>query len=160
MHKNNLFIIIYLLLLILSSLVFLNQEIYAEEIKQFQGFNSEINFKTDYEYKLLEYSFLNEEDKLIHSNFIKNAASIIQNGNQNEGSISQFGNFGSVVELIQIGNENRAEINQFANHTKAEVFQFGNNHDLSIDQWGSEGKIYVIQSGNNLENKEVKIIQF
>ena len=160
MHKNNLFIIIYLLLLILSSLVFLNQEIYAEEIKQFQGFNSEINFKTDYEYKLLEYNFLSGENKLDLCSHLKNSAYINQQGNRNQSSISQLGNFGSLVAIIQIGNENKASVKQYANNTTAEVFQFGENHDLSVEQWGHEGRIYVIQSGINLENKEVKILQF
>ena len=160
MQKNKLIVIIYLILLTLSQLLFLNQVTYAEENQQFQGYNSDLNFKNDYEYKLLEYSFLAGENKLNLNNHLKNYAYISQNGNLNQGLICQIGNFGSVVEIVQIGNENKANVKQFANNTKAEVFQFGDNHDLSIEQWGNEGGIYVIQSGNNFENKEIKIVQF
>jgi|GEM_PF-1611966 hypothetical protein len=160
MQKNKLIVIVFLILLTLSQLLFLNQVTYAEESQQFQGYNSDFNFKTDYEYKFLEYSFLTGENKLNLNNNLKNSAYISQNGNLNQGLISQIGNFGSLVEIVQIGNENRASVNQYANNTSAEIFQFGDNHDLSIEQWGNESKIYVIQSGNNFENKEIKIVQF
>lgn len=160
MYKNRFLTILFLILLILSSLLYFNQKIQAEDFQNFQGYNSEIDFNTDYEYKLIKYNFFSEENKLDLISHLKNSAYIKQQGNFNDGSITQIGNFGSLVAIIQIGNENSASVKQYANNTKAEVFQFGNNHDLSVEQWGNKGKVYVIQSGNNLENKEVKIIQF
>jgi len=143
----------------LIQLVFLPQTSYAEELKQFYGYNSELDFENNFEYNLLENNLLVKENRLVFNNFRKNVAFINQNGNQNESSIFQIGSMGSIVNIVQIGNENKAKVKQFADYTRSEIFQFGNNHNLSIEQWGSQGKIYVIQSGNNLENKEVKIIQ-
>lgn len=160
MDKKKLIIIIDIIVLSLACLLILPQMIYAEELQQFYGYNSELDFKNDFEYKLLENKVLSNENRLVCNVFKKNFAYIHQNGNRNQGSITQIGNMGSTVEIIQIGNENKAKIKQFANYTQSEIFQFGNNHDLSIEQWGSQGKIYVIQSGNNFENKEVKIMQF
>ena len=159
MYNKRVIIIINLFLLTLLQLTFLTQIIYAEEASHFNGYKPDLDFKKDYEYKLSEYDFLNEENKLFFNNFINNSACINQNGNQNKGSISQIRNFNSIVEIVQIGNKNKAEIKQYASYTKAEIFQFGNNHDLSIEQWGTKGRIYVIQSGNNFENKEIKILQ-
>lgn len=160
MHKNQLFVIVYLILLTLSQFLFFNQVTYAQEFQQFQGYNSELNFKSDFEYKLLDYNSQSEDSKSPFNNFIKNYAYINQNGNQNQSEIFQIGNFGSIVEVIQIGNENKTAVKQFASSAKADIFQFGDSHDLSIEQWGTEAKIYVIQSGNNFENKEMKIVQF
>lgn len=160
MRKNKSLILIYLCILTISSLLFFNQNIYAENIKQFEEYNLELNLKTDYEYRLLEYSFITEDNSSTFNKHTANFVYINQQGNWNDSSVSQIGIFGSIVEIIQIGNKNKADIKQHANNTTAEVFQFGDNHDLSVEQWGSQGKIYVIQSGNNLENKEVKIIQF
>src|SRR6056297_1222923 len=154
-------LIVFVTLLLISGYFLIAAEmIYAEEIQTFMGYNSNFNYQYDYEFKLLEYSFLNDGDKLVFNSFIKNSAYINQNGNHNQSKIFQIGNFGSIVEIIQIGNENNAVVKQFASSAKADVFQFGNNHDLSIEQWGNEAEIYVIQSGNNFENKEIKIIQF
>lgn len=160
--KRLIVLMIYIMLLISVQFIFISQSIYAEEIQQFNGYNSDLNFdlKADYEYKILEYDFLSKEKRSLKNHFINNFAYINQLGNQNQSSICQLGIFGSVVEIIQIGNKNKADLKQYANNTTAEVFQFGDNHDLSVEQWGSEGKIYVIQSGINLENKEIKIIQF
>ena len=160
MNKNRLVTVIYLIIIIISPILYFNQEIYAEDLQKFQEYNLEINFNTDFEYKSIEYDFLSERNKSDLSKPFKNFAYISQQGDRNEGSILQIGNFASVVAIIQIGNENRASVKQYANNTSAEIFQFGNNHDLSVEQWGNKGKVYVIQSGNNLENKEVKIIQF
>ena len=162
MRQKKLIIMIYMALLISLQFIFIGQIIYAEEIPQSYEYNSELDFdlQNDYEYKLLEYNFLSRESRSLQNNFINNSAYINQLGNQNQSSICQLGIFGSVVEIIQIGNKNKADLKQYANNTTAEVFQFGDNHDLSVEQWGSEGKIYVIQSGNNLENKEIKIVQF
>ena len=162
MRQKKLIIMIYMALLISVQFIFIGQIIYAEEIPQSYEYNSELDFdlQNDYEYKLLEYNFLSRESRSLPNNFINNSAYINQLGNQNQSSICQPGIFGSVVEIIQIGNKNKADLKQYANNTTAEVFQFGDNHDLSVEQWGDQGKIYVIQSGINLDNKEVKIIQF
>ncbi len=160
MDKKRLVAVIYLMIIIISPILYFSQEIYAEDLQTFQEYNLEINFDTDFEYKAIEYNFLGEKSKSDLSKPFNNFAYISQQGNRNEGSISQIGNFASLVSIIQIGNENRTSVKQYANNTTAEIFQFGNNHDLSLEQWGNQGKVYVIQSGNNLENKEVKIIQF
>ena len=153
-------LIVFILFIILTQLLIQTPKLYAEDSQKNYEYNSDIDFVKNYDYKFLEYSFLSGEKNLNFPNFMRRSAFINQNGNQNESNISQLGNFGAIVDIIQIGNNNRAEVKQFSNFTKAEVFQFGNNHDLSIEQWGSEGKIYIIQSGNNLEDKEIKIVQF
>jgi hypothetical protein len=160
MRKIKLCVYISLILLIFLQIYISTTIIYAEDIQQFYGYKSNIDFKKDYEFELLEYSFLIKENKINYTGFIKNYAYINQNGEKNESKIYQIGGIGSIVEIIQIGNENNAIVKQFASLTRADVFQFGNNHDLSIEQWGIEAKIYVIQSGNNYENKEIKIVQF
>lgn len=158
MKQNKLIFLILFMFFI--QLLIQTSNLYAEDKPVIYEYNFDINFVKNYEYNLLEYSFLSGEKNLAFTNFMRRTVLINQNGNYNESSISQIGNFGSIVDVIQIGNKNKTAVKQFGNFTKTEIFQFGNNHDLSIEQWGSEGKIYIIQSGNNLENKEIKIVQF
>ncbi len=160
MRKIRLIVFIFVISLTFLHFFISNTIIYAEEINQFYGYNSAIDLKKDYEFELLEYSFLIEENKINYTGFIRNYAYINQNGEKNDSKIYQIGGSGSIVEIIQIGNENKATVKQFASLTRADIFQFGDNHNLSIEQWGTESKIYVIQSGNNFENKEIKIVQF
>lgn len=74
MYKNRFLTILFLILLILSSLLYFNQKIQAEDFQNFQGYNSEIDFNTDYEYKLIKYNFLSEENKLDLISHLKNSA--------------------------------------------------------------------------------------
>jgi len=155
--------IIDIIRVISFSLIFLfilSQLIYAEQSNEFYSFNSEINFKENYEYQTIKYSYINEENIRPINHLIKRYASINQNGRENESKICQIGINNSIVEIIQMGNKNRAEVKQYANSTKAEIFQFGNNHKVNVEQWRSGGTVYVIQSGNNYEDKEINIVQF
>ncbi|MFW6028699.1 MAG: hypothetical protein ACOCRO_00450 [Halanaerobiales bacterium] len=150
-------IFIFVLIIMLAGI---NYNVSAFEYDQFNNYDSNIKFEEDYKYDFSGINFLIENNNFHQNNRFNRFASITQNGFNNESTICQIGNIGSIVELMQIGDKNKANINQIANFAKTEVFQFGSNLDVSVDHWRSDTDIYIIQSGTNKYNERVKIIEF
>ncbi len=147
------------ILLIIILLAGINYNVSAFEYNQFNDYNSNIQFKEDYKHDFSNNNYLIENNNFHLKNRFNRFASITQGGSNNESTICQIGNIGSIVELMQIGDNNKANINQIANFAKTEVFQFGSNLDVSVDHWKSGTDIYVIQSGIDKYTQETKIIE-
>jgi hypothetical protein len=150
-------IFIFALIIILSGI---NYNVSAFEYNQFDGYDPNIQFEEYYKHDFSSSNFFIENNSFHRNNRSNRFASITQNGFNNESTICQIGNIGSIVELMQIGNNNQANVNQIANFAKTEVFQFGSNLNVSLDHWRSDTDIYVIQSGIDKYTQETKIIEF
>lgn len=150
-------VFIFMLITLLSGI---NYNVSAFEYNQFNDYNSEFKIIEDYNHDFSNNSYFIENNNFHLKNRFNRLASITQNGSNNESTVCQIGNIGSIVELMQIGDNNKANINQIANFAKTEVFQFGSNLDVSVDHWRSGTDVYVIQSGTNEYNEKVKIIEF
>lgn len=150
-------IFILLLMILLAGIKY---NVSAFGYNQFNDYNSYIKIIEDYKHDFSNNNYFIGNNNFHLKNRFNRFASITQNGSNNESTVCQIGNIGSIVELMQIGDNNKANINQIANFAKTEVFQFGSNLDVSVDHWRSDTDIYVIQSGIDKYTEETKIIEF
>lgn len=81
---------------------------------------------------------------------IGNSAMLIQQGNQNNATITMYGNRNS-LGLLQNGNNNDYEGVISGEENLLRIFQMGNNNFISQELTGNNMEMEIIQQGNNHE---------